>query len=113
MAALSESNSPNTLPMWLIAWIEGESGARSANAGPRLRHGVRSCRLVQAGNVAVHGVGGPFICDDAIDGDAAADGASVTLGAQISEERGVVGREWVRPRQGGVVDALGLGVFVL
>src|SRR5258707_1173024 len=67
--------------------------APPVNPGPNPRHRVGSCGLVQAGDVSVHVGGGPFVLDDVVDGDAATDGVSVPLRAQVGEERGVGRRQ--------------------
>lgn len=71
-----------------------------------------SCGLVQTEDVSVHVGGEPFVGDYTVDGDAATDGGSVALRAQVGEERRVSGGQGARPRQWHIVDALGLGVFV-
>src|SRR6202021_3790305 len=60
-----------------------------------------------------HFVHGPFVFDDAVDGDAAAQRVAVALGDHVGDDRGIGGRDRVGPRQRDVVDSLRGGVDVL
>ena len=54
------------------------------------RRGGCSSGLVQAEGVGVHCVDGPFVFDDAVDGDAAADGVAIALRHNVADDRGSV-----------------------
>ena len=82
---------------------------RPSNARPAPPRGARSCGLVQAGDVAVHVAGGPFVLDDAVDGDAAGERVGVPLGAQVGEQGGISGRQQCATRAASCRRRAGVG----
>src|SRR4029077_6278236 len=72
-----------------------------------------SSGLVQTERVRVQFVDGPFVFDDAVDGDAAAQRVAVALSNHVGDDRGIGGGDRVGPRQRGVVDSLRRGMDVL